>query len=77
MYDPLRCHCGDYKCKNPVLSASDGTDEYAIDPTCNLCEGDMCKEHAHFVAEVGRIRRFVCDSCYRVCMMAYQNKQKG
>lgn len=77
MNDPLRCCCGDYKCKNPVISSDDEEENgYLLDPTCLLCEQSMCKEHTYFVREASRIKEFVCDRCYQMCMMAYKNKQE-
>jgi hypothetical protein len=78
MNGELRCYCDDYKCKNPVISCDDEEEDgYLLDPMCLLCDQPMCKEHAHFVGETNKLKGFVCDRCYQVCMKAYRNKQKG
>ncbi len=56
--------CTEYRCKQEA------------EISCCLCEAYVCAAHAHFVDDQGDWKRFVCDTCYQVCMTAYENKQQ-
>lgn len=43
---------------------------------CCLCEDDVCSEHSHIVDENNGFTRYVCDTCYATCMLAYEREQQ-
>lgn len=58
--------CDKYQCNN---EASKGKH-------CCRCGDDSCNEHAHIVDENNGFTRYVCDTCYSTCMLAYERTQQ-